>query len=54
VSLPSYTLTNASNRDTIDRAGADAGKTAHYMLRWVSTTAENGPCSETASATIEV
>ncbi len=33
-------------------AGADAGKTAHYMLRWVSTTGEKGPWSETASATI--
>ncbi len=32
--------------------GADAGKTAHYMLRWVSTTGEKRPWSETASATI--
>ena len=32
--------------------GADAGKTAHYMLRWVSTTGEKGPWSETAIATI--
>ncbi len=32
--------------------GGDAGKTAHYMLRWVSTTGEKGPWSETASATI--
>jgi len=32
--------------------GADAGKTAHYMLRWVSTTGEKGPWSETASATV--
>ena len=28
------------------------GVTAHYMLRWVSTTGEKGPWSETASATI--
>jgi hypothetical protein len=33
-------------------AGADAGKAAHYMLRWISTTGEKGPWSETASATI--
>ncbi len=33
-------------------AGADGGQTAHYMLRWVSTTGEKGPWSETASATI--
>jgi len=32
--------------------GPDGGKTAHYMLRWVSTTGEKGPWSETASATI--
>lgn len=32
--------------------GEDGGKTAHYMLRWVSTRAEHGPWSETVSATI--
>ena len=32
--------------------GDDGGVTAHYMLRWVSTTGERGPWSETASATI--
>jgi hypothetical protein len=32
---------------------ADAGKTAHYMLRWVRTTEEKGPWSETAGATVE-
>ncbi len=32
--------------------GADGGKSAHYLLRWVSTTGEKGPWSETASATI--
>jgi len=31
---------------------ADAGKTAHYMLRWESARGETGPWSETASATI--
>jgi len=33
-------------------SGADGGQTAHYMLRWVATTGEKGPWSETASATI--
>ncbi len=33
-------------------AGADASKTAHSMLRWLSSRAEPGPWSETASATI--
>ena len=32
--------------------GDTAGQTAHYMLRWVNTTGEKGPWSETASATI--
>ena len=33
-------------------SGEDAGQIAHYMLRWVTTTGEKGPWSETASATI--
>jgi hypothetical protein len=37
---------------TADYDGADANKTAHYMLRWVNTTGDKGPWSETASATI--
>ena len=32
--------------------GADGGKTAHYMLRWVKSGGEKGPWSETVSATI--
>ena len=32
--------------------GPDGGKTAHYMVRWLSTRGEAGPWSETASATI--
>ena len=32
--------------------GANGGKTAHYMLRWVKTSGEKGPWSETISATI--
>ncbi|MCH7870693.1 MAG: hypothetical protein IID33_03235 [Planctomycetes bacterium] len=32
--------------------GEHGGKTAHYMLRWIATTGEKGPWSETASATI--
>jgi hypothetical protein len=31
---------------------ADAGKLAHYLLRWVNTRSEAGPWSETVSATI--
>lgn len=32
--------------------GADAGKTAYYLLRWMSTRSEPGPWSGTVSATI--
>ena len=36
----------------VEYDGADGGKTAHYMLRWVRTGGEKGPWSETISATI--
>jgi hypothetical protein len=32
--------------------GADGGKIAYYMLRWISTRGETGPWSQTVSATI--
>ena len=37
---------------TAEFDGADGGKQAHYMLRWVDTRGETGPWSETATATI--
>lgn len=37
---------------TLDFAGADGGKNANYLLRWVNPTGEKGPWSETATATI--
>lgn len=37
---------------TLDFDGADGGKNAHYMLRWVNTKGEKGPWSETATATV--
>ena len=39
---------------TIELPGEAGGKTAHYMVRWLSTRSEPGPWSETASATIGV
>ena len=33
--------------------GSDGGKTAHYMLRWVKSSGDKGPWSETVSATIK-
>ena len=32
--------------------GSDAGKNAHYMLRWINRKGEKGPWSETISATV--
>jgi hypothetical protein len=37
---------------TAEYPGADAGKTAYYLLRWVTTRGEKGPWSETVAATI--
>ena len=37
-----------------DFGGADGGKNAHYLLRWVNPTGQKGPWSETATATIGV
>jgi hypothetical protein len=37
---------------TVEFEAADAGKTAYYMLRWMSTRAETGPWSATATGTI--
>ena len=36
----------------VEYDGADGGKTAHYMLRWVKSSGDKGPWSETVSATI--
>jgi len=43
-----------SSSYTIDYKGEQAGKTAHYMLRWLTTRGDKGPWSETAFATIAV
>jgi hypothetical protein len=37
---------------SVDYSGADAGKQAHYTLRWVTAKGEKGNWSETESATI--
>lgn len=49
-----YTLLGMDSRSpyTAEFSPQDAGKTAHYMLRWVNTRGERGPWSETVSATI--
>lgn len=49
-----YRFLSLSSRGSARRAfqAAEAGKTAHYALRWVSTRGEKGPWSEIASATV--
>ena len=37
---------------TLDDEMTRSGQTVYYQARWVSTDAEKGPWSETASATI--
>lgn len=47
-----YLATDTKTPYTAVYDGADAGKTAHYMLRWVNRRGERGPWSQTVSATI--
>jgi hypothetical protein len=47
-----YLATDTATPYTAEYEGADAGKIAHYMLRWVNTRGERGPWSQTVSATI--
>lgn len=44
--------TSTTSNFVAEYSGADAGKTAHYMLRWVNSRKEKGPWSQTISATI--
>lgn len=47
-----YLATDTRTPYTAEFDGSQAGKTAYYMLRWVSTRSEAGPWSQTVSATI--
>lgn len=47
-----YLCTDTRTPYMLEVDQAEAGKMAHYMLRWVSTRNEPGPWSETVSATI--
>jgi hypothetical protein len=47
-----YLATDTKTPYTAVFDGADAGKAAHYMLRWVNRRGERGPWSQTVSATI--
>jgi hypothetical protein len=50
----SYKFLSVSSRGNLqtDFPSAEAGKTAYYALRWVSTRGEKGPWSEVAAATV--
>ncbi len=45
--------TNTSAPFEVSYRGEDAGKTAHYMLRWVNKRGKTGPWSATVSAIIQ-
>lgn len=47
-----YVCTLKSGTRTIEYTPEDAGKQAHYMLRWVSPKGETGPWTDTESVTI--
>ncbi len=50
----SYKFLSVSSRGNLqtDFPSAEAGKTAYYALRWVSTRGEKGPWSEACAATV--
>lgn len=48
----SFVFMDTASPHTVEYAGGDGGKTAHYMLRWVKKGGRKGPWSETISATI--
>lgn len=47
-----YVASDTATPYLSEYAGADAGKPAHYWLRWVNTRCEKGPWSDNVSATI--
>jgi hypothetical protein len=51
-SLDIFITYGNGNLGALGLVADDAGKNAHYLLRWVDPTAETGPWSETATATI--
>ena len=48
----SFVTLDTATPYTAEYDGKDGGKTAHYMLRWVKSSGDKGPWSETVSATI--
>jgi hypothetical protein len=52
VSSYSFVALDTASPYVTEYAGSQAGKTAHYLLRWVMSGGDKGPWSETVSATI--
>jgi hypothetical protein len=50
--LAHFVALDTASPYVLEHDAADAGKLAHYLLRWVNTRSEPGPWSETVSATI--
>jgi len=48
----SFVAMDTASPYIVEYDGADGGKMAHYMLRWINSGGEKGPWSETISATI--
>ncbi len=48
----SFVTLDTSTPYIVEYDGKDGSKTAHYMLRWVKSSGDKGPWSETVSATI--
>ena len=48
----SFVAMDTASGYIVEYEGADGGKMAHYMLRWVKRGGLKGPWSETISATI--
>lgn len=52
--LDAYTFSRIVTRTptAVEYAGEEAGKTAHYLVRWINTKCEPGPWGPIASATV--
>lgn len=52
--LDAYTFSRIATRTptAVEYAGEEAGKTAHYLVRWINTKCEPGPWGPIASATV--
>ena len=52
INVKQFNKTRGVGTILVQLTGTQAGKKAHYMLRWVNTRGEKGPWTDTASATV--